>query len=103
MKRVLSLLVTVVVLGNSLFAQSVEDGRKFLYYERYKSAKDAFEKVIASNPNDINAVYWLGQTLIDSKANVNFKTKDGDTPIKAAQKGDQDDLIAILKTAGAKE
>jgi len=43
------------------------------------------------------------QVLIDSKANVNFKTKDGDTPIKAAQKGDQEDLIAILKTAGAKQ
>ena len=67
MKSVLSLLVTIVVLGNSLFAQSVEDGKKFLYYERYKSAKDAFEKIIASNPNDINAVYWLGQTLIDMK------------------------------------
>src|SRR5688500_12847529 len=67
MKRVLSLLVTIVVLGNSLIAQSVDDGKKFLYYERYKSAKDAFEKIIASNPNDINAVYWLGQTLIDMK------------------------------------
>lgn len=67
MKRVLSLLVTVTVLGNSLFAQSVDDGKKFLYYERYKSAKDAFEKVLASNPNDINATYWLGQTLLDMK------------------------------------
>ncbi|HUQ65841.1 MAG TPA: tetratricopeptide repeat protein [Flavitalea sp.] len=67
MKRVLSLLVTIVVLGNSLFAQSVDDGRKFLYYERFKSAKDAFEKVLASNANDINAVYWLGQTLLDMK------------------------------------
>ena len=57
MKRVFSLLVTVVVLGNTLFAQSVEDGKKFLYYERYKSAKDAFEKILASNPNDINATY----------------------------------------------
>jgi ankyrin repeat protein len=43
------------------------------------------------------------QALIDLKANVNFKTKDGETPIKAAQKGDQDDLIAILKAAGAKQ
>lgn len=67
MKRVLSLFVSVVLLGNALFAQSVEDGRKFLYYERYKSAKETFEKILASNPNDINAVYWLGQTLIDSK------------------------------------
>ena len=73
MKRVLSLLVTIVVLGNSLFAQSVEDGKKFLYYERYKSAKDAFEKIIAANPNDINAVYWLGQTLLDMKDSVAAK------------------------------
>src|SRR5687768_1021556 len=73
MKRVLSLLVTIVVLGNSLFAQSVDDGKKFLYYERYKSAKDAFEKIIAANPNDINAVYWLGQTLLDMKDSVAAK------------------------------
>jgi tetratricopeptide (TPR) repeat protein len=67
MKRVLSLLVTVLVLGNTLFAQSVDDGRKFLYYERYKSAKETFEKVLASSPNNIDAVYWLGQTLIEMK------------------------------------
>jgi tetratricopeptide (TPR) repeat protein len=74
MKSVLSLLVTVVVLGNSLFAQSVDDGRKFLYYERYKSAKDAFEKVLASNPNDINATYWLGQTLLEMKDSTAAKS-----------------------------
>jgi tetratricopeptide (TPR) repeat protein len=67
LKRVLSLLVTVVITGNMLFAQSVEDGRKFLYYERYNSAKQTFEKILAANPNDINAIYWLGQTLIDMK------------------------------------
>jgi Tfp pilus assembly protein PilF len=67
LKRVLSLLVTVVITGNMLFAQSVEDGRKFLYYERYNSAKQTFEKILAANPNDIAAIYWLGQTLIDMK------------------------------------
>ncbi len=41
--------------------------------------------------------------LIDLKANVNVRTKDGDTPLKAAQKGDQTDMIEILKAAGAKE
>jgi ankyrin repeat protein len=43
------------------------------------------------------------QTLVDLKANVNFRTKDGDTPLKAAGKGDQTDLIEILKAAGAKK
>jgi uncharacterized protein len=43
------------------------------------------------------------QAIIDLKANVNFRTKDGDTPVKAAQKGDQTDIIELLKAAGAKE
>ena len=43
------------------------------------------------------------KTLIELKANVNSRTKNGDTPLKAAQKGDQDDIIAVLKAAGAKQ
>lgn len=41
--------------------------------------------------------------LIELKADVNTKTKDGDTPLKAAQKGDQEEIIAVLKAAGAKK
>lgn len=66
-KRFISF-VTMVVLGsNMLFAQSVEQGKKFLYYERYKSARENFEKVLASNPNNIEATYWLGQTMLEQK------------------------------------
>jgi ankyrin repeat protein len=43
------------------------------------------------------------KALIELKANVNAKTKDGDTPLSAARKGDQEELIAILKAAGAKK
>jgi Tfp pilus assembly protein PilF len=72
-KRFISF-VTMVVLGsNMLFAQSVEQGKKFLYYERYKSAKENFEKVLASNPNNIEATYWLGQTLLEQKDSVAAK------------------------------
>jgi tetratricopeptide (TPR) repeat protein len=42
----------------------LEQGKQFLYYERYVSAQNAFEKVLAANPNNIDAVYWLGQTMI---------------------------------------
>lgn len=55
-KSVLSLLVTVTVAGN-LFAQKVEDGRKFFYYERYRSAKETFEKVLAGDANNQEATY----------------------------------------------
>lgn len=65
MKRVLSLIVSAVITGQMLFAQSVEEGRKYLYYERYNSAKETFEKLLAQNPNNIEATYWLGQTLLE--------------------------------------
>jgi hypothetical protein len=62
MKKI-SLSLVALVIGISLsFAQSVEQGRKFFYYERYKSARENLEKVLASNPNNIDAVYWLGQS-----------------------------------------
>ncbi|MBS1599017.1 MAG: tetratricopeptide repeat protein [Bacteroidetes bacterium] len=62
-----SLLAAAAVITNISFAQTVEQGKKFLYYERYKSAQDAFEKVLAANPNNIDAVYWLGQTMVHRK------------------------------------
>jgi tetratricopeptide (TPR) repeat protein len=66
-----SLLVAgVASLCNVAFAQSVDQGKKFLYYERYKSANDVFDKILASNPNNIDAVYWKGQTLLSMKDSV---------------------------------
>lgn len=43
------------------------------------------------------------KTLIELKANVNTKMKDGTTPLKMARKGDQEDIVALLVVAGAKE
>lgn len=46
------------------FAQSVDEGKRFLYYEKFKSAKDVLSKIVASNPNNEEAVYYLGQAEI---------------------------------------
>ena len=66
MKKIKSavLLLSVVFVSASIKAQTIDQGKTFLYYEKYKSAKDVFEKLVAANPNDVDAVYWLGQTLI---------------------------------------
>ncbi|HMH20758.1 MAG TPA: tetratricopeptide repeat protein [Puia sp.] len=61
------LVVSMVGISNLVIAQTVEQGRKFYYYTRYKSAKETLEKVLASNPNNIDAVYWLGETLLQLK------------------------------------
>jgi ankyrin repeat protein len=50
----------------------------------------------------LNADADMVKTLIELKVNVNAKMVDGTTPLKAAQKGDQDDIVALLKAAGAK-
>jgi len=44
-----------------VFAQSIDDGKKFMYYERFKSAKGVFEKLIGANPNDEEAIYYSSQ------------------------------------------
>jgi predicted Zn-dependent protease len=62
-KLALLLIVTFVSM-NVLKAQTIEDGKRFLYYERYKSAQGLLEKLVAANPANVEAVYWLGQALI---------------------------------------
>lgn len=49
---------------NMIMAQSIEEGKRFIYYERYKSAKDVFQKMLTANPNNEEAAYWLGQSEI---------------------------------------
>ncbi|HTR30857.1 MAG TPA: tetratricopeptide repeat protein [Puia sp.] len=65
--RLLLMVAGVAGLCGSVRAQTVDQGKKFYYYKRYKSAKDVLEKVLASNPNNIDAIYWQGQTLLAMK------------------------------------
>ncbi len=58
------MLLTLTCIGSTVMAQTLEQAKQFLYYERFASAQSAFEKVLNANPNNIEAVYWLGQTMI---------------------------------------
>ncbi len=70
MKKTIVTLFALIGMFSVSFAQSTDDGIKFLYYERMKSAKETLEKVVASKPTDAYAIYWLGQAYI----------ADGDVP-----------------------
>jgi tetratricopeptide (TPR) repeat protein len=72
--KIMSLLVSLLFTGQILSAQSVEDGKRFLYYERYNSAKDVFNKLSTANPNNAEAAYWLGQTYLAEDDSVAAKT-----------------------------
>ena len=65
----ISLLASLILLGNILFAQSIDEGKKFLNYERYTSAQNVFSKLLAANPNDVEAAYWMGQAYLQNADN----------------------------------
>ncbi len=58
------LMLNILLFAGGINAQSLEDGKNFLYYQKYISAKNVFQKLVNANPNDVEAVFWLGQTLI---------------------------------------
>ena len=71
--KIISFLVTLLFTGNILLAQTVDDGKRFLYYERYNSAKDVFNKLVNANPNNVDAAYWLGQVYLGEEDSVSAK------------------------------
>lgn len=104
-----SLLVAgVASLCNVALAQSVDQGKQFLYYHRYKSANDVFDKILASNPNNIDAIYWKGQTLLDMKDSVGAQDlyskalqTNGNAPLLLAGMGGVE--LRFGKTADARQ
>ena len=67
-------LASFIFLASGLFAQSIDDGKKFLNYERYTSAENVFSKLLAAKPNNVEAAYWLGQTYLENLDNTDTAT-----------------------------
>lgn len=71
--KIISLLITLLFTGNILFAQTVDDGKKFIYYERYNSAKEVLTKLLNANPNNVEAAYWMGQAYLGAEDSISAK------------------------------
>ena len=48
----------------SLKAQNLDEAKKMVYYEKYESAKKALKAIVDADPNNEEAIYWLGQSMI---------------------------------------
>lgn len=64
MKKLFITSVSIFLLTVGAMAQNVASGVNDYYAQRFKSAKATFEKLVAANPNDIQATYWLGQAYL---------------------------------------
>lgn len=64
MKKTILTMLAFALATSFATAQSVDDGIKFIYYQKLSSAKDALQKVVASKPKDAYSIYWLGQAYL---------------------------------------
>ena len=58
------LVVVTLLLSSTMKAQTIEEGKKFMYYEKYQSAKNVFQKLLAITPVSPEAVYWMGIAMM---------------------------------------
>jgi tetratricopeptide (TPR) repeat protein len=69
-KTTITVLTAGLLFVSGLKAQTIQEGMNHLYADRFKSATSVFEKLLAANPNNIDATYWLGQTYFDMDENA---------------------------------
>src|SRR5688572_8945503 len=65
MKKQIILVVLILFTGLA-FSQSIDEGKRMLYYQRYDSAEETLRKVIAEDPENSEAYYWLTKALIQN-------------------------------------
>ncbi len=70
MKKTTLTIIASLFLMTGVMAQSIPEGMAHLYAKRHKSAAETFQKLIAANPNNIEAIYWLGQTFFNMDDNT---------------------------------
>lgn len=76
MKKTLITLLASGLLSVAVQAQTLQEGINNLYAGRIKNAITVFEKLLAVNPNNIEAIYWLGQTKLETDEIMGARLKD---------------------------
>jgi tetratricopeptide (TPR) repeat protein len=64
MKKI-GFVASLILMVSTLFAQDIKEGKQFLTRQRYQSAENVFRQILAKDPNNTEAAYWLGQTYLD--------------------------------------
>lgn len=108
MKKSALVLFLAVFFAVAAGAQSVQEGINHLYADRNASAKATFEKILAANPNNIEAIYWLGQSDLELGQTADARSvyqralsSNGNAPLVVAGMGQV--LLMEGKTAEARQ
>lgn len=68
-KTFLAIFLTGALTFHFAAAQTLQDGINHLYADRFKNAAKSFKSLLDVNPNNLDAIYWLGQTYLDMDDN----------------------------------
>jgi tetratricopeptide (TPR) repeat protein len=66
MKKLSILFLSLLFAGQFLLAQTVDEAKTFLFYGRTTSAQQSLDKILAANPKNGEAIYWLGQVYLQN-------------------------------------
>jgi Flp pilus assembly protein TadD len=66
-KTTITFLTAGLLFAAGLKAQTIQEGKNHLYAQRINQAIATFDKLIAANPNNSDAIYWLGQSYLESE------------------------------------
>ncbi len=96
-KTTITLLAAGLLYVSGLQAQTIQEGVNHLNSGRPKSAIINFEKMIAVNPNNIEAIYWLGQSFLENDEIAGARVKSAH---ELYEKGLQSSVNAPLLLVG---
>lgn len=91
MKKLTIFILSFLVAGQVLVAQTLDEARKFLLYGRLESAQQALGKIVAGDAKNAEAIYWLGQAQLQAGKVAEAKT----TYQNALNNGVNDPLIWV--------
>lgn len=72
-KTLIAVLISGLLVSTGLKAQTIQEGVNNLYADKFQTAVDIFQKLLAVNPNNTEATYWLGQTYLDMDDNASAR------------------------------
>lgn len=66
-KTTITFLISGLLIMSGVKAQTIQEGLNHLYANRYVNAIGVFDKMLAVNPNSIEAIYWKGQAILENE------------------------------------
>src|SRR4051812_18714814 len=76
-----TLLVLGIAFSLAALSQTIEDAKKYIYYERYKSAEDVLQPIVKADPANAEAWYLLTKATILSDSAAPLKNILEQSPV----------------------